>query len=236
MENEFTTFLPGLDSQYKFVASRVELCNKRILVIGSESETTAGKFAEASSMLVNLIVEDYESLLNSKLKINQELNIKLVQMDFEFTDFDSGIFDLVYAQASISNFRKNKIIKEIKRILKPNGIACIGEITTASDSLPAFIQNIFQSSDIIPIQLARLDKYYLDRNFEILDKINLSFTLKDYYAAVLSNLRKGKREMANNEISYYKKLLNKISHEAKVYLNQGGDKYFGFTASLLKLK
>lgn len=236
MEKEITTFLPGLDSQYKFVASRVELQNKNVLIIGSESEAVAGKFAEASSSEVNLIVEDYESLLNSKLKINQDFGIKLVQMDFEFTDFDSNIFDLIYTQAAINNFRKNKIVKEIKRILKPGGIVCIGEITTNSDSLPTFIQNVFQNSDIIPVQVNQLDKYYSERNFEVLDKINLSFTLKDYYASVLSNLRKGKREMTDREVIYYKKLLNKISHEAKVYLNQGGDKYFGFTAILLKLK
>lgn len=235
MEN-FKPLLPGLDSQYKFLISRAKLKDKKILIIGSESEATAAKLAEESSTTINVIVEDYESLLNSKLRIVNSPCIRLALMDFEFTDFEKKSFDLVYAQASISSSNRNKIIKEIKRILKPNGLLCVGEITTNKDKVPRFIQDIFDNSDIAPLEFKQLEKYYSERSFEFLDILNLTFTLKDYYAGVLATLNHEKKTMNDKEKSYYKKLLNKISHEAKVYLNQGGEKYFGFTASLLKLK
>ncbi len=234
MIENFKPLLPGLDAQYKFLVSRIELNNKNILVVGSESEAIAALLASESEMTVNVIVEDYDSLINSKLRLNENPNVKLVIMDFEFTDFDSDSFDLVYAQASISASNKNKIIKELKRILKPGGLLCVGEITTNVEIIPKFIQNIFDNSNILPSEMANLKKYYSDRNFEYLDSLNLTFTLKDYYSGILSMLNIGKREMTAQEKSYHKKLLNKIGHEAKVYLNQGGEKYFGFTASLLK--
>jgi len=235
MDN-FEIFLPGLDSQYKFLISRTELKDKRILILGSESTFVAKKFTELSGTLVNLIVEDYESLLNSKLKLNDNPNVHAALMDFEFTDFENNSFDVIYAQASISNSRRNKIVKEVKRILKYKGLFCIGEITTNEETVPRFIQNIFDNADIVPLQLSKLGNYYSERNFKVIDNLNLTFTLKDYYAHVLSNLNKETKNLTDQEKSYYKKLLNKIGHEAKVYLNHGGDRFFGFNASLLELE
>jgi len=235
MDN-FEIFLPGLDSQYKFLISRTELKDKRILVLGSESTFVAQKFAELSGTPVNLIVEDYESLLNSKLKLNDNPNVHTALMDFEFTDFENNSFDVIYAQASISCTRRNKIVKEIKRILKLKGLFCVGEITTYNETIPRFIQNIFDNAGIVPLQLSKLGNYYSERNFKVIDDLNLTFTLKDYYSRVLSNLNREMKSLSDKEKSYYKKLLNKIGHEAKVYLNHGGDRFFGFTASLLELE
>jgi hypothetical protein len=40
--------------------------------------------------------------------------------------------------------------------------------------------------------------------------------------------------MEQKEKSYYKKLINMISHEAKAYLNEGSDEYVGFYALILQ--
>jgi DNA-directed RNA polymerase subunit N (RpoN/RPB10) len=41
--------------------------------------------------------------------------------------------------------------------------------------------------------------------------------------------------LSGQEKSYYKKLLNKISHESNAYLKLGADKYIGFKMLILKL-
>lgn len=235
MDN-FEIFLPGLDSQYKFLISRAELKDKSVLVLGSESAAIAERIAENSGKTVSLIVEDYESLLNSKLKLNDNPYVHVALMDFDITDFDKNSFDVIYAQAAISNSRRNKIVKEMKRILKQKGLFCVGEIATNKAAVPRFIQNVFDNSDIVPLQFSRLNDYYSERNFKELDHLNLTFTLKDYYARVLSNLNLESKNMTDKEKSYYKKLLNKIGHEAKVYLNHGGDRFFGFIATILELE
>ena len=47
-------------------------------------------------------------------------------------------------------------------------------------------------------------------------------------------LKNTKEDLPENEKSYYKKLLNQISHESNVYLKLGGDKYLGFYALILQ--
>ncbi len=81
-----------------------------------------------------------------------------------------------------------------------------------------------------------LEKYYSDRNLELIDQLDISFTLNEYYSTNENMLRKRIVDLSDNEKSYYKKLVNKISHESKAYLRHGADKFIGFEALLLKKK
>jgi hypothetical protein len=74
----------------------------------------------------------------------------------------------------------------------------------------------------------------LDRNFELIDEINLSNTLNEYYSSNLILLNNKIKTLTDNEKAYYKKILNKLSHESNAYLKLGADKYIGFVALLLK--
>ena len=40
--------------------------------------------------------------------------------------------------------------------------------------------------------------------------------------------------LTDNEKSYYKKLIKKMSHESNAFLNLGGDNYFGFMMLILQ--
>ena len=151
-------------------------------------------------------------------------------MDFEQTDFDENTFDLVYAQASISIERRNKIVKEIKRILKSDGILSVGEIIKLKEFVPQFVQDIFNMSDLDPLYVDNLEKFYTDRNFIIVDKQDYSETLKEYYSLNLEKLRETIGELSEKEKSYYKKIINQLSHQSKVFLRQGGDEFIGFYA------
>jgi ubiquinone/menaquinone biosynthesis C-methylase UbiE len=207
---------------------------KNTLTIGSASEEIAKLFAKETNTKTELIVEDYNSLMNSRLLVAEEKDINVRLMDFEFTDFNDKEFDVVYTQGSISNPRRNKIVKEIKRILKPGGYFCVGEVVSLQDELPQFVLDIYDSTDMEPLQVTEIEKYYTERKFEIIDKKDLSFTLSDYYSKSLTELKKSVVDLAENEKSYYKKLINMISHEAKAFLNQGADEYIGFYTLILK--
>ena len=228
------TLLPGLKAQLRFLKKNLSPVPENILVIGSSSEWIASEFARASSNNVNLIVGDYESLLNSKLVLGEESSVKTSLMDFEITDFDKESFDLVYAQASISLTNRNKIVKEIKRILKPGGYLCVGEIVSLRNDVPAFMRDIYDSSDLLPLFIEDIEKYYGERKFNIRAKQNLSETLKEYYIQSAGLLKDKTEDLTDREKSYYKKLLNKVSHQSNVYLKLGGDKYMGLVALILR--
>ncbi|MCK5457652.1 MAG: methyltransferase domain-containing protein [Melioribacteraceae bacterium] len=234
MEKELNIFLPGLDNQIRFVRRSLELKDKSTLTLGSASEEIVKLLAEETGNKAELIVEDYNSLMNSRLQLENQNNTNVRLMDFEFTDFNDKEFDLAYTQGAISNPRRNKIVKEIKRILKPDGIFCVGEVVALKEESPPFILDIYESTDMEPLQINKIDAYYQERNFEVLSKKDLSFTLKDYYSKNLYKLKKSIYDMEENEKSYYKKLINMISHEAKAFLNQGADEFIGFYSLILK--
>ncbi len=235
MKEEKKIHLPGSSSQLGFTLGNAKIIDQSILVIGSGSEEVAKTFVREGAAKVQLIVEDYESLMNSNMLLSEcdELNTKM--MDFELTDFDENEFDLVYAQASISTERRNKIIKEIKRILKNEGILSVGEIVKLEEFVPQFVQDIFNMSEIDPLCCGKIEKFYTDRNFEIIDKQDYSNTLKEYYSLNLKKLAENEDELSEKEKSYYKKIINQLSHQSRVYLKQGGDEFIGFHALIAKL-
>ncbi len=227
------TLLPGLDSQLSFLRKNYSGTPSSILVMGSSSEGIAIRLEEMYKCKVDLIVEDYESLMNAKLIINDNQNIFVSLMSFESTDFVAGQFDLIYAQASISLSNRNKIVKEIKRILSLEGSLCIGEIVSLTKEPPKFVLDIFESSNLLPLHYDNLEKYYKERGLIIEARVDLSSTLFDYYHVSAKHLSTAKDQMDDKEQSYYKKLISKIKHESYSYIKLGGDKHIGFDAILL---
>jgi ubiquinone/menaquinone biosynthesis C-methylase UbiE len=227
-------FLPGTDKQLKIFLKTIDLKEKNALVIGSGCEEIAKIIAEASSSPVNMIVEDHNSLLNARLALSGPPIISVKLMDFESTDFKNESFDITYAQASISNLRRNKIIKEIKRILKPSGVFCVGENVNLRKEIPSFVKDIWESANISPLFIDDLNKYYQERNLKILFEEDLSDTLKDFYSLSAELLKEKTGSLTEQEKSYHKKLLKKISHESNAYIKLGGDKFMGFKMLIME--
>ena len=234
MQEVQNLLLPGGFKQYRILKSKYIISEKDILVIGSNSEKIAEKMIESGAKSVKMIVNDYDSLMNSRLNLGKDANISVKMMDFDNTDFKDEEFDLVYAQASISLMNRNKIVKEIKQILKPEGTLCVSEITALQKDYPPFVKNIFEASDILPLQNDKCSDYYKERNFSVLYEEDITSSLKSFYENTADSLKESIDHLTDKEKSYYKKLLNKISHESNSYLKLGADKYIGFKMLILK--
>ena len=234
MHDNTLVFLPGGLRQFRSLKNKYILKDKEILVLGSGSEKVTIKMIEADAASVVMIVNDYESLINARLGLSKESKISVKMMDFDNTDFTDSQFDLVYAQASISLSTRNKIVKEIKKILKPEGVLCVGEISALKKEYPAFVSDIFESSDIQPLQHENCKNYYIERNFSVLYEEDLTSSLQNFYTNAAQSLNEVIDNLSDKEKSYYKKLLNKISHESNAYLKLGADKFIGFKMLILK--
>jgi len=230
MTEDHTIFLPGSGKQFNHLKGKVSLKDKDILIIGSNSEKIAQVFLDAEVNAVTIILDEYDSLLKARylLKNKEEISVRL--MDFNSTDFNDDVFDVVYAQASISNKMRNKIIKEIKRILKPGGILNVGEITSLKSSPPIFVNDIWETGNILPLNSVDIRKYYEERKFEVVDTLDLSAHLKDFYLESKKLLFNNIESLSENEKAYFKKLLKRMSHESNAYLKLGGKDYMGFTS------
>lgn len=234
MQENPNIFLPAGFKQFRILKSKFIISGKSVLVIGAGSEKIAEKMIDSGAVSVKMIVNDFDSLMNSRLNLGKEGKIILEMMEYDNTDFSDNEFDLVYAQGSISSSNRSKIIKEIRRILKTDGVLCVGEITSLKKDYPVFIKDIFESSEIIPLLNDSCSTYYTERNFSVLYEQDLSSSLKIFYENASLSLEKSIEKLTDTEKSYYKKLLNKISHESNAYLKLGADKYIGFKMLILK--
>lgn len=235
MQMHQNIFLPGGFKVFRILRNHFNFTDKVVLLIGAGSEKIAEKILNAGAKSVKMIVDDFDSLMNAKLGIKNKNQIDIRIMDFHTTDFNSNEFDLIYAQASISSHKRNKIVKEIKRILKQEGTFCVGELTALTKTYPTFVRDIFSSSEILPLNHDECSKYYRGHGFEIYYEQDLSSSLKNFYENAALELEKTTSHLTEQEKSYYKKLLNKISHESNAYLNLGADKYIGLKMLILKL-
>ena len=234
MQENQNIFLPGGFKQFRILKTKYILNAKNVLVIGSGSEKIAEKMIESGASSATIIVNDYDSLINARLNLINDSKVIVKMMDFDNTDFDAEQFDLVYAQASISLTNRNKIIKEIKRVLKPEATLCVSEITALTKDYPPFVKNIFDASDILPLLNESCNTYFIERNFSVLYEEDLSSSLQSFYENTAEKLDDKIYTLSEKEKSYYKKLLNKISHESNAYLKLGADRYIGFKMLILR--
>jgi ubiquinone/menaquinone biosynthesis C-methylase UbiE len=234
MAEDHTIFLPGSGKQFNHIKAKISLKDKDILIIGSNSEKIAQMFLDAEANVVTIILDEYDSLLKARYLLKNKEKISVRLMDSNSTDFDDAVIDIVYAQASISNKMRNKIIKEINRILKPEGILNVGEITSLKSSPPIFVNDIWESGNILPLNSDDIKKYYEERKFEVVDTLDLSVHLKDFYLESKNLLSNNIDSLSENEKAYYKKLLKRMSHESNAYLKLGGKDYMGFTSIIAR--
>lgn len=227
--------LPGTDQQLNFFLKNENPTDKSVLIVGAGAEDIAVELFKKGAD-ISMIVEDYDSLMNYRLLLGTEEKIKIKLMDFTVTDFDNGEFDYIYAQASVSDERRKYIIKELKRILKPEGRLCIGEMALLQTEYPAVIGDILERSGVEPLESKEITKYYESKNLEILQIKNASSSLNDFYRLARLKLNESLGDLSEQELSYYKKLIKMITHESNVFLKYGGDKYIGFYALIMRKK
>lgn len=235
MQETQNIFLPAGFKQFRILKTKFNISGKTVLVIGAGSEKIAEKMIESGAASVKMIVNDFDSLMNARLNLGKESKIIPEMMEYDKMDFNDNEFAHVYAQGSISSSNRSKIIKEIKRILKADGVLCVGEITSLKREYPVFIKDIFESSEIHPLLNDSYSTYYTERKFSVLHEQDLSTSLKSFYENAASALEMNIEKLTEKEKSYYKKLLNKISHESNAYLKLGADKHIGFKMLILKL-
>jgi len=227
-------FLPGIDEQINTLINSVHIKDKSILVMGGGSEDIAEKFYQKNALEVYLIIDDEDSLIKSRLALAKNKEIVVRLMDYDNTDFKAERFDMVYSQGSTGTKKRNKIIKEIFRILKPGGHLCIGEIVSLTKTPPQFVKDIWDKSSLSPLYHEELKNYYLSKNFELTLEQDLTETLIEFYSVCIGLLEESSKDFSEDEEKSVKKIFKTYGHEANAFLKLGGDKFIGFTMLVLR--
>ena len=208
---------------------QADISGKNALIIGSGCELIALQLLQKYNDVI-IILDDYSSLMQSSTELKSNEKIKCKMMDYANTDFDNEYFDLIYAQASLSIIERNKILKEIKRILNKNGMFCVGEIVSLKEPVAAFVKDIWESSGLEPLSSSGIKKYFESKGFDVVNEIDLSSTLKDFYEKLRYKVSKATKEEKKENKKYY----TALKHESDVYLKLGGNKYIGFISFIMR--
>ena len=75
MKEKQNIFLPGGFKQFRILKTKYVLNDKNVLVIGSGSEKIAEKMIESGASSVKMIVNDYDSLINSRLNLSEDSKV-----------------------------------------------------------------------------------------------------------------------------------------------------------------
>jgi ubiquinone/menaquinone biosynthesis C-methylase UbiE len=221
--------LPGGNGQLKHLFEQNISKEKHTLIIGPATNAIVkrllGHFSE-----INIIADNYDSLINIRMKLKEHNVLKIKMMDFAHTDFKDAHFNLVYSQGSISVPDRKNILKEIKRIISKDGIVSVGEVFSLKEPVPAFVKDIWERSGLEPMASSAINEFYETKGFKIISEQDLSKSLKDYYIKTMIAVSK----VNKNEKKQNKKYYSHLKHESNIYLKLGGDKYIGFKSLIMR--
>ncbi len=179
---------------------------------------------------INIIVDNYDSLLNTRMNLKENDSIKIKMMDYAHTDFEDKHFDLIYAQASISVPGRKNILKEMKRILSDEGLLSVSEIVSLKEPVAGFIKDIWERSGLEPLTSAGIKTYYESKGFEAISEKDFSDTLRDFYEKVRFSVSKASKDEKEQDKKYF----SQMKHESHAYLKLGGDKFIGFKSLIMR--
>lgn len=206
-----------------------DLAGNHALIIGPNCESIIVRLISTFST-INIISDDYDAVINYRMRLDVNDKIKIKIMDYAHTDFPDRHFDLIYAQGSISISERKNILKEIKRVISPEGIICIGEIVALTEPVAEFVKDIWEFSNLDPISSNKLTKFYESKEFIVLSERDHSSALKDFY----EKARISASEVDKEEQDRNKKFLARIKHESNAYLKHGGNKFIGFKSLIMR--
>jgi cyclopropane fatty-acyl-phospholipid synthase-like methyltransferase len=221
--------LPGGIKQFEHLLELKPIKGNRALIIGTGCESVAKSLLKYYEDL-SIITNEYNSLIQNRLKLRDENKIKVKIMEYSHTDFSDEYFDLIYAQGSVTVQARKDIFKEIKRILSGNGLLCAGEIVSLKEPVPGFVTDIWERSGIEPISASEIKKYYEAKGFEVLSEKDYSDSLKDFYEKLRSKVSKAGKDEKDPDKKYFLRM----KHESHAYLKLGGDKYIGFKSLIMR--
>lgn len=230
--NNNIPFLPGGLEQYNLLKKNVDLKDKIILILGFGAEQIALQMT-AYAKAVIIAVSTNEELLATRLKMSGKPKISVRLMSFDVTDFSDEAVDVVYSQGALSSDIRNKILKELHRIIKPDGTLCSGEVVSLKEESPQFVKDIWDRSGMNCLFISNLEKNYTDKNFNIVSSKELNFTLKAYYNAAAEIIKRGMKNISPEDLKVQRKVVNQLQHEVHAFQKLGGNKYIGFKTLIL---
>lgn len=228
MQQDAIILLPGMNEQSNAFLRHHKIKEAKMLVMGTAAPHLLKKFLNPFVGSIDVIIDNEDLLLTERLSAPKDKKVRVRFMDFSNTDFADNTFDFVYTQGAASTLQRIKILHEIKRILKPGGVYCLGELVYIKQEVPVSIKSVWEIAGIAPIEIEQAAPCYADAGFTLLDTTDLSKTLFMMYERYREIMHDGANQMTEDEFQALRHDLIRLKHEAEIFIKMGGDKYTGY--------
>lgn len=153
------------DSPFSDIMELTELKGKKVLEIGCGIGSHSSILANHASELIAIdITQKAVDATKKRFELSNVKNSLVIKVDAENMPFENNEFDFIWSWGCIHHSANtNKIVSEIKRVLKPNGMAQL--MIYNKNSTRYYLHGIYQG-----IFKLKFLKYYS------LYKVNMTFT------------------------------------------------------------
>lgn len=154
--------------------------NKKILEYGCGKGSYAFSLAKQGANVVGIDISEVAIQLANARSKEQGVEIPFLVMDGERMDFEDDRFDLVCGTAILHHLQLNKALKEIARVLKPNGKAIFLEPMAYNPAINIFrkLMPHWRTKDEHPFRnkdLRLFKDFFHQANYEFFNLFSLFF-------------------------------------------------------------
>ncbi len=121
--HDYSTYRPGppLSFYQRLAALGVGLPGQRILDLGTGTGVLARQFAEQGSIVTGVDISAEQIAAARRLAAEQGLAVEFLVAPAEELPMQDGVFDIATANQCWLYFDKSKVIRELRRVLRPGG-------------------------------------------------------------------------------------------------------------------
>jgi ubiquinone/menaquinone biosynthesis C-methylase UbiE len=178
------------------------------------------------------INEEYLEALRHKITEQKVDNVVVEKADMFNLNYDDSSFDIVWAEGAIFIIGFEKGLKEWKRLLKPNGMMIVSELSWLKSGIPKETSDFW--AEAYPriqsieenIKNAKQCGYYLDSHFTIPE----SAWFNDYYTPMEKRIGELTEKYRENEEAQL--TLSRAKAEIDMYKNYSS--YYGYEFYILR--
>jgi SAM-dependent methyltransferase len=227
-------FLPGGASPIKFFLKETLCSQKSLLLLGNGFAQIVPFVEDKGFSSISAASDDNTEIFEYKANTPKERQIHSLFVDYESLDYKKANFDFVFCQATLSKAGRAKMLKEIKRVLKPEGVLITSEIVCIKKPAPIFMNDIWIKSGQDPLFLDEFESFYTSRGFNLLGSADFSDDLDDFYIKYYKLLESNLKAMSAEKRIQFRKDFVQEKHEITTFVKGGALKLINFKTLILQ--
>ncbi len=234
MPENKTPFLPGGASPINFFLKKMPHEGKSLLLLGNGFPQLIPFVQNEGFSSIHSASDDTTEVFEYKANTSKNQQFPAMVVDYASLDHKSGEFDFVFCQTTLTKPVKTKLIKEIKRILKPEGILITSEIVCIKKPAPIFLNDIWIKSGQDPHYNDEFEPFYTTRGFNLIESAEFPNDLDEFYIKSYKILETNLKTMSAEKRVQFRKDFVQEKHEIVTMVKSGALKFLNFRTLILQ--